>query len=139
MATASRNFADILADYEPVIGLEVHAQLLTRTKVFCSCANRFGGEPNTLVCPVCLGLPGALPVLSREAVTLAMRAALATHCTVQEVSIWARKNYFYPDLPKGYQVSQYDRPLATDGYVEIPAAEGELRRVRLHTIPMDIA
>src|SRR3990172_8832746 len=137
MATASRNFADLLAKYEPVIGLEVHAQLLTRTKLFCSCANRFGEEPNTLVCPVCLGLPGALPVLSREAVTLAIRAALATHCTVHEVSIWARKNYFYPDLPKGYQISQYDRPLAIDGWVEIPVAEGELRRVRVQRIHME--
>src|SRR4029079_18973639 len=102
----------------PVIGLEVHVQLLTATKIFCSCRNRFGDPPNTNVCPVCLGLPGALPVLSRQAVALAVRAALATGCTVHETSIFARKNYFYPDLPKGYQISQYERPLATGGALE---------------------
>jgi aspartyl-tRNA(Asn)/glutamyl-tRNA(Gln) amidotransferase subunit B len=133
----ARTFPQMLAEYEPVIGLEVHAQLLTRTKLFCSCRNRFGDAPNTNVCPVCLGLPGALPVLSRQAVTLALRAALATHCTVHEVSIWARKNYFYPDLPKGYQISQYERPLATDGYVEIGPGGGEPRRLRLHRIHME--
>ena len=126
----------MLARYEPVIGLEVHVQLLTKTKLFCSCRNRFGDEPNTNVCPVCLGLPGALPVLSRQAVTLAIRAGLATHCTVHETSIFARKNYFYPDLPKGYQISQYERPLATEGYVEIPSGGG-FRRVRLQRIHME--
>src|SRR6187401_3108829 len=105
--------------YEPVIGLEVHVQLLTATKIFCSCRNRFGDEPNTNVCPVCLGLPGALPVLSRQAVSLALRAALATHCTVHETSVFARKNYFYPDLPKGYQISQYDQPLAMGGRLRL--------------------
>ncbi|MCL4819017.1 MAG: Asp-tRNA(Asn)/Glu-tRNA(Gln) amidotransferase subunit GatB [Vicinamibacteria bacterium] len=134
-ATSSRE--DVLLRYEPVIGLEVHCQLLTRTKAFCSCPNRFGGEPNTLVCPVCLGLPGALPVLSREAVELALRAALATRCTVHEVSVFARKNYFYPDLPKGYQISQYDQPLATDGFVEIAAGGGTWRQVRLERIHME--
>jgi aspartyl-tRNA(Asn)/glutamyl-tRNA(Gln) amidotransferase subunit B len=133
---AAATFADILARFEPVIGLEVHAQLLTRTKLFCSCPNRFGDPPNTNVCPVCLGLPGALPVPSREAVTLAMKAALATHCTVHDVSIWARKNYFYPDLPKGYQISQFERPLATDGFVEVPAGDGS-RRVRIQRIHME--
>ena len=137
MSTASSAFGDVLARYEPVIGLEVHAQLLTRTKLFCACANRFGDPPNTNVCPVCLGLPGALPVLSREAVTLAMRAALATRCTVQDESIWARKNYFYPDLPKGYQISQYEKPLALEGWIDIPAREGEPRRVRLQRIHME--
>ena len=127
MSAAATAFDDVLARYEPVIGLEVHAQLLTRSKLFCACANRFGDPPNTNVCPVCLGLPGALPVLSREAVTLAMRAALATHCTVQEESIWARKNYFYPDLPKGYQISQFEKPLALEGWVEIPG-KGDARR-----------
>ncbi|MBN2371255.1 MAG: Asp-tRNA(Asn)/Glu-tRNA(Gln) amidotransferase subunit GatB [Vicinamibacteria bacterium] len=124
------------ARYEPVIGLEVHAQLKTATKIFCACPNRFGDEPNTHVCPVCLGLPGSLPVLSRQAVSLAMRAALATHCTIQTTSIFARKNYFYPDLPKGYQISQYERPLATEGYVEIPANEG-FRRIRVQRIHIE--
>jgi aspartyl-tRNA(Asn)/glutamyl-tRNA(Gln) amidotransferase subunit B len=124
------------ADYEAVIGLEVHCQLLTATKIFCGCANRFGDEPNTNVCEVCLGLPGSLPVLSRQAVTLALRAALATGCTVQPVSIFARKNYFYPDLPKGYQISQYERPLATGGRLEI-ASEGRLREIRIHRIHME--
>ena len=136
VATAAAKPGDVVSRYEPVIGLEVHVQLLTATKVFCSCRNRFGDDPNTNVCPVCLGLPGALPVLSREAVSLALRAALATHCTINETSVFARKNYFYPDLPKGYQISQYDQPLATEGYVEIPAA-GAFRRVRLQRIHME--
>jgi aspartyl-tRNA(Asn)/glutamyl-tRNA(Gln) amidotransferase subunit B len=137
MTVAEQSFSSLLAAYEPIIGLEVHAQLLTRTKLFCSCRNRFGDPPNTNVCPVCLGLPGALPVLSREAVTLAMRAALATHCTVQEESIWARKNYFYPDLPKGYQISQYEKPLALEGWIEIPDKDGRAHRVRLQRIHME--
>ena len=136
MATATAKFEEIVARYEPVIGLEVHCQLLTRTKLFCSCRNEFGGEPNTKVCPVCLGLPGSLPVLSRHAVTLAIRAALATGCAVRPQSVFARKNYFYPDLPKGYQISQYDEPLATDGHIEIPSGDG-FRRVRLHRIHME--
>src|SRR5574339_674937 len=104
--------------FEPVIGLEIHAQLLTDTKIFCACPTTFGAAPNTHVCPVCLGLPGALPVTNRRAVEFAVRASLALGCQVHRESIFARKNYFYPDLPKGYQISQYDRPLATGGRLE---------------------
>jgi len=125
---------DVLAKYEPVIGLEVHVQLLTKTKIFCGCSTRFGDPPNSNVCPVCLGLPGTLPVLNKRAVEMAMRAALALNCTVQERSRFARKNYFYPDLPKGYQISQYELPLATNGWLEIEVG-GAKKRVgitRLH-------
>lgn len=137
MATAAAARGGVLGKYEPVIGLEVHCQLKTRTKLFCGCPNRFGDPPNSNVCPVCLALPGALPVLSRQAVTLALRAALATGCRVHERSIFERKNYFYPDLPKGYQISQFARPLATEGQLEITAAGGEQRRVRLRRIHME--
>jgi aspartyl-tRNA(Asn)/glutamyl-tRNA(Gln) amidotransferase subunit B len=105
--------------YEPVIGLEVHAQLLTKSKLFCACSTKYGGAPNSNVCPVCLGLPGSLPVLNREAVQMAVRAALALGCTIHENSIFARKNYFYPDLPKGYQISQYEQPFSTRGQLEL--------------------
>src|SRR5580692_8434207 len=124
----------VLAKYETVIGLEVHVQLLTNTKIFCACANRFGDAPNSNVCPVCLGLPGTLPILNKRAVELAMRASLALNCTVHEHSRFARKNYFYPDLPKGYQISQYELPLATNGWIEIDH-EGAKKRIgitRLH-------
>jgi aspartyl-tRNA(Asn)/glutamyl-tRNA(Gln) amidotransferase subunit B len=125
---------EVLAKYEPVIGLEVHVQLLTKTKIFCACSTRFGDAPNTNVCPVCLGLPGTLPVLNKRVVEMATRASLALNCTVHEHSRFARKNYFYPDLPKGYQISQYELPLATGGWLEIEH-DGAKKRIgitRLH-------
>jgi aspartyl-tRNA(Asn)/glutamyl-tRNA(Gln) amidotransferase subunit B len=127
MASSSALGDEILTKYEPVIGLEVHVQLGTKTKIFCSCEVGFGGAPNTHVCPVCLGLPGALPVMSRQAVELAIGAALALHCKVNTFSRFARKNYFYPDLPKGYQISQYDQPLAEHGYLEVLLSTGKKR------------
>src|SRR5271166_4337236 len=133
-ATESAITPELLAKYEPVIGLEVHAQLLTKTKIFCGCSTRFGDAPNSNVCPVCLGLPGTLPVLNKRAVEMGIRAALALNCTVHEHSRFARKNYFYPDLPKGYQISQYELPLATGGWIEIEHNGGSKRIgiTRLH-------
>ena len=133
-ATDSDISTELLEKYEPVIGLEVHAQLLTKTKIFCGCSTQFGDAPNSNTCPVCLGLPGTLPVLNKRAVEMGMRAALALNCQVHEYSRFDRKNYFYPDLPKGYQISQYELPIATGGWIEI-VRDGQVKRIgitRLH-------
>jgi aspartyl-tRNA(Asn)/glutamyl-tRNA(Gln) amidotransferase subunit B len=127
---------EVLARYEAVIGLEVHVQLATRSKIYCACPTGFGAEPNTNVCPVCLGLPGALPVLNRQAVEMAMKAAMALNCQVRALSRLARKNYFYPDLPKGYQISQYDQPLAEHGYVDV-APGGKPRRIGITRVHLE--
>src|SRR3982751_4084206 len=134
MSTALKERVSPAANYEPVIGLEVHVQLLTASKIFCGCSTTFGAPPNTNVCPVCLGLPGALPVLNKKAVDFAVRAAMALNCKINEASIFARKNYFYPDLPKGYQISQFDKPIAEHGSIEIKI-NGATKRIgilRLH-------
>ncbi len=135
MPTLTGLSPEVLAKYQPVIGLEVHVQLLTETKAFCGCVNKYGGEPNTHVCPTCLGLPGALPVLNRKAVEYAVLAAKAIHCEIRETSVFSRKNYFYPDSPKGYQISQFDKPIAEHGWLDVPDAAGATKRIgitRLH-------
>ncbi|TAK02482.1 Asp-tRNA(Asn)/Glu-tRNA(Gln) amidotransferase subunit GatB [bacterium] len=125
-----------MSDYEPVIGLEVHAQLLTESKIFCGCSTRFGEQPNQNSCPVCMGFPGVLPVLNKKVVEFAIRAGLATHCEIARYSRWARKNYFYPDLPKGYQISQYELPLCRNGHIDIES-NGASKRIRLTRIHME--
>src|ERR1041385_2825022 len=124
-------------EYEPVIGLEVHAHLLTDSKAFCGCTTKFGNEPNSNICPICSGMPGTLPVLNERAVEFTIRMGLATHCTVAPQSVFARKNYFYPDLPKGYQISQYEEPICTGGHVEIDLEDGTRKRIRLTRIHME--
>ena len=140
MPAAAALSPEILAEYQPVIGLEVHVQLLTHSKAFCGCINQYGGEPNTHICPTCLGLPGALPVLNRQAVEYAVLAAKAIHCEIRERSVFARKNYFYPDNPKGYQISQFDKPIAEHGWLEIPlggSSTGEMKRIGITRLHME--
>ena len=128
---------EILAKYQPVIGLEVHVQLLTQSKAFCGCRNEYGGEPNTHTCPTCLGLPGALPVLNKQAVEFAVLAAKAIGCEIRETSIFSRKNYFYPDSPKGYQISQFDKPIAEHGVIYVPDASGNSKRIGITRLHME--
>src|SRR6185369_16003249 len=121
-------------DYRIVIGLEVHVQLLTKTKLFCGCSTEFGLPPNSATCPVCIGMPGVLPVMNRQAFELALKAALALNCTIPEHTKWDRKNYYYPDLPKNYQISQYDLPMSHEGRLEITTEAGtkQVGIVRAH-------
>ncbi|HTI73782.1 MAG TPA: Asp-tRNA(Asn)/Glu-tRNA(Gln) amidotransferase subunit GatB [Mycobacterium sp.] len=131
------DYDDVVARYEPVLGLEVHVELSTATKMFCGCANEFGAEPNTQVCPVCLGLPGSLPVLNQKAVESAIRIGLALNCEIVPWCRFARKNYFYPDMPKNYQISQYDEPIAINGYLEVPLDDGTTWRVEIERAHME--
>ncbi|ULE33206.1 Asp-tRNA(Asn)/Glu-tRNA(Gln) amidotransferase subunit GatB [Mycobacterium sp. IDR2000157661] len=131
------DYDDVVARYEPVLGLEVHVELSTATKMFCGCANRFGAEPNTQVCPVCLGLPGSLPVLNQTAVESAIRIGLALNCEIVPWCRFARKNYFYPDMPKNYQISQYDEPIAINGYLDVPLDDGSTWRVEIERAHME--
>ncbi|MGE2718882.1 Asp-tRNA(Asn)/Glu-tRNA(Gln) amidotransferase subunit GatB [Mycolicibacterium celeriflavum] len=131
------DYDDVVARYEPVLGLEVHVELSTATKMFCGCANKFGAEPNTQVCPVCLGLPGSLPVLNEKAVESAIRIGLALNCEIVPWCRFARKNYFYPDMPKNYQISQYDEPIAINGHLEVPLDDGTTWRVEIERAHME--
>jgi aspartyl-tRNA(Asn)/glutamyl-tRNA(Gln) amidotransferase subunit B len=125
-----------MMEYEPVIGLEVHAQLLTKSKIFCGCSTAFGEDPNTLTCPICTGQPGSLPAVNKKAVEFAIRLGLATSCRIAPFSLFARKNYFYPDLPKGYQISMYEYPLAEHGFVDI-MVDGRKKRIQLIRIHLE--
>ena len=118
-------------DYKILVGLEIHVQLCTQTKMFCGCALGFGEEPNSRVCPVCLGMPGVLPVMNKQAIGFSILAGLALNCRIADFTKWDRKSYYYPDLPKNYQISQYDLPLATNGYIEIPMINGDLKKIRI--------
>ena len=131
------DYDDVVARYEPVLGLEVHVELSTATKMFCGCANKFGAEPNTQVCPVCLGLPGSLPVLNEAAVESAIRIGLALDCEIVPWCRFARKNYFYPDMPKNYQISQYDEPIAINGHLDVPLDDGTTWRVDIERAHME--
>src|SRR5271154_3974645 len=131
------DYDDVIARYDPVLGLEVHVELSTATKMFCGCATAFGAEPNTQVCPVCLGLPGSLPVLNEAAVESAIRIGLALNCDIAPWGRFARKNYFYPDQPKNYQISQYDEPIAVQGYLDVPLDDGTTFRVEIERAHME--
>jgi aspartyl-tRNA(Asn)/glutamyl-tRNA(Gln) amidotransferase subunit B len=137
VTTALAPYDDVLDRYDPVLGLETHVELGTATKLFCGCSTVFGGEPNTQVCPVCLGLPGSLPVTNEKAIDYTVRIGLALHCSIAEWCRFARKNYFYPDMPKNYQVSQYDEPLCVDGYLDVPGPDGTPYRVFIERVHLE--
>ena len=140
MSAAADNllpFEDVLAKFDPALGLEVHVELSTLTKMFCGCPTTFGGEPNTQVCPTCLGLPGAMPVVNAKAVEAAIRIGLALNCDIAEWCRFARKNYFYPDMPKNFQTSQYDEPIAYDGWMDVELADGTTHRVEIERAHME--